>query len=657
MTQLLPVGGVPRRRSYFLRMADQLPSTRRGVSALATVLTALSVFAILTASVGQLALERLRGTSRSNIQLRAKYATVYGLERILAYLDGNITYDDANNEMVLTPIDVADFEANHTNVSLQTDTETRYSARLYDNLQGTSSYTAPDGTVVAPGQVYIQMVGQVGENVARVNTRHSGVMGHIGIQEHNHAAMCNSNISLNNTKVDMYASSFMNNNTGPLSYDQTKNFENPSGTKFFPDKAPVATNGRVQAVRLLNNSVVNGSVYIGAGGTPASAIVPFPPPAGAITNTTGTLANTVFLTKYKPPVSPYDVPDGNVTLAADTTYDAMDQGPNPPPSQAHDAVTVDSGQTLTLRARFRGSNSFYFKDALVLKSGSRLNLQLYDDGPWTPWGSGIDIHPSLQIAGYSTTPGHAQMCRIKVYIGRLFRAEEGVKINSNVGAVGTDFQSYTWPFSLNLFGVGEGGPQSKTTFEFLGTDILDPAKRVEAYALISGSKSDIVMEETEFYGAIKANSLSATNSNIHFDAAVTKPNVRRSTWGRVSWTLQGVSDYAGESLLIDLTGVVGAAAVAVPAGGLGAATSTPGGVATGAAVASPAVTAAPAVVSTGAAIPAGNAATGPATGPGPGTTPGTTPATTPASPGTTPATTPATPGTTPATTPAYTPAT
>jgi len=636
-------------------MADQLPSTRRGVSALATVLTALSVFAILTASVGQLALERLRGTSRSNIQLRAKYATVYGLERILAYLDGNITYDDANNEMVLTPIDVADFEANHTNVSLLTDTETRYSARLYDNLQGTSSYTAPDGTVVAPGQVYIQMVGQVGENVARVNTRHSGVMGHIGIQEHNHAAMCNSNISLNNTTVDMYASSFMNNNTGPLNYTQTVDFENPIGTKFFPNKAPVATNGRVQAVRLQNNSVVNGTVFIGAGGTPASAVVQ--DGTSSITNATATLANTVFLTKYKPPVSPYDVPDGNITLAADTTYDAMDQGPNPPPAQAYDAVTVNSGQTLTLRARFRGSNSFYFKDALVLRSNSRLNLQLYDDGPWDPWDSSGIVIPNLptdlRITGSSPTVGHAQMCRIKVYIGRLFLAEEGAKINSNDGVVGTDFQSYTWPFSLNLFGVGEGGPQSKTTFQFTGTNALP----VQAHALVSGSKSDIVMTHTDFHGAIKANSLAATNSKIHFDAAVTKPNVRRSTWGRISWTLQGVSDYAGESLLIDLTGVVGAAAVAVPAGGLGAATSTPGGVATGAAAASPAVTAAPAVVSTGAAVPAGNAATGPATGPGPGTTPGTTPATTPASPGTTPATTPVTPGTTPATTPAYTPAT
>ncbi len=485
---------------------------QRGVSALATVLTALSVFAILTASVGQLAIERLRGTSRSNIQVRAKYATTYGIERVCQFLETHVSYDNPNNSLNIAPIDYNNFQTNHTLVPLSQDPESRYTARLFSNLNGTASITAPDGVVIAPGQIYIQMLGQVGEQIAKVSSRHSGTMAHIGIQEFPYAVLSDGPITISNSTINAYASA-LTSVPGPLNATYAAN-SNPPG--IFSGIARLASNSRLNSI-VLNNSNVDGTLHFGSGGDPAAAlnITGSSPAAGTA------LAQPIFLTKYKPPVSP-SAATAVATVSGAGNSLVINAG------TYYSSVNVSNGATLTLHATQPGTNNFYFSESLLLTDAT-LRLDL-------------------------ASP--AENCRIKVYIGDRLVARNSL-INPYERDATTNLATQGWSYSLQLFGVGRGGPLGHSEIE------LDNST---CCALIAGSKTNVkVTGGSHFYGAVKAKSFELTNSNLYYDAAVTLANVRRTLWGLVSWTLQGVSDYQGESLFIELGGGAAAAAAIGPA--------------------------------------------------------------------------------------------
>lgn len=516
---------------------------KKGVSALATVLTALSVFGILTASVGQLAMERLRGTSRSNLQLRAKYATSYGLERVLSYLDTHIQYDNNGNVLQITPVDVTDFQNQHTNVTLTHDTETRYSARLHANLIGPGVLIAPDGTQVAPGQIYIEMVGQVGETAGRVNTRHSGAMGHIGIQEYPYAVLADGPITMVNSTVDTYASRLTMNH-GPLPPEYT--YLNPVVAPQFAGVGRLASNARIRAFNFSSNTQINGTLAYGAGADPVAALNI----TGGSNPTTATpLAQPIFLTKYKPPVSPASV---------NTVHTVTGPGSQLiwTPGTHYRNLTVSNGAEVVLRATTPGTNTFYVSESLLLNNNARLRVE--------PFGTpGTDEHRD---------------CRIKLYIGDQLQV---VNSEINPSAAAPNLPDRTFSYSLNIFGVGRGGPLGHSTFTFNNSRV---------YALLAGSRLNIeASNQSHVYGAIKARKVTFTDSRMHYDASVNHTQVRSTLWGLVSWTLQGVSDYAGADLFIDLGAGDAAAAVA----GAGAITdaavgspdaASPAGAATGDAV-------------------------------------------------------------------------
>src|ERR1017187_1084883 len=76
-----------------------MPAGRRGM-ALFTVLVSLVIFALFTAAIGELAIERMRGSSRSILQQRATYAAEAGFVEATEYLEGQMQYGSPDGNHV-----------------------------------------------------------------------------------------------------------------------------------------------------------------------------------------------------------------------------------------------------------------------------------------------------------------------------------------------------------------------------------------------------------------------------------------------------------------------------------------------------------------------------------------------------------------------------
>lgn len=581
---------------------------RRGISPLFIVLCALSIFAIFTAAVSQMAIERVRGTSRTLLQQRANYACEAGFIWATEWLEQQITYDNANNAMsfnTITPATVAAFNNAHTNVSLTYDTDTNVTVRITANMANNDPTAAaipgPDGVLVQPGQVYIQTLATVGGDLAPASSRHLGGFANLGTQNFPYAIQSEGPIVLGGTRVSTYSSYDITKPSRILEYFWTYHWVKENKTSgihtgwslknsaipvnanhsVFPAAARIISNSRVKAI-VMTNSHVDGPVFFGPGGVLSAAVQEIPansssteldaPPVHPAES-----ANPLYITKYKPPTDPNLVTGSSTgginSITAGTYYKDF---------------TLNGG-TLDLVTTTGGTNEFYFTHSLNL-NGVRLTI---DGG-----------HPSINT-------------RCKIYVGNKLNMTNcainrsdgtwnGSDWTSDSGSAppyySTNYLADGWSFNLEFMGVGSGS----TATNAAGRTVVNITGGNSAIsALFSGSSMDFNMNGGTLGGAIKCGSVNITNANVFYDVAVnldgqaipgyqTPPNVRDSLWGHVSWTLQGVTDY-GPSLYLAAQQGLSASwpGVALPTGAIGAAAIGPGAAApnlgsnSGSAVAAP----------------------------------------------------------------------
>lgn len=532
---------------------------KRGMSAIFTVLVAITMFAIFTAAVGNLAIQRMRGSSRGILQQRANYACEAGFVMATEWLEQQIRYSDTANTLTFNPVDPTNFNLTHTNVSLTSDPEVRVTVRITANLFGANNITGPDAVNIEPGQVYISTLGVVGGSVAPATSRHLGGLASLGTQNFPYAIQCEGPIVLDNSNVSTFSS--FDSRVGhagtpiPMFWQYHKlgvrrRFGIPVGPKLttynnalasggagagggplmpsnFVNSARIVSNSRVNAITL-NNSLVDGPLYFGPGGNPATAVsvsIPQIWVAQAPQPSTAPL----YLTKYKPPVDPSTVTrdhlGGNLAVSPGTYYRDVKM----------------NGGTLTLNCG-PGTNTFYFARDVELNN--------------------VDV----------VIPNPDLSTRAKVYVGSKLLMDR-CWVNRECGSWNPlKTECHSWSFNLLFLGCGAGGiassPSGQTIVNITNSD---------AWCLLAGSSMNVTLNNSSFGGAIKCNALNMTDSNMWYDVGVNANtngiDLSRTLWGRVSWTMSGVTDYGDSLYNLAQSGGLGAAGCAAAAAGMGGAVS------------------------------------------------------------------------------------
>jgi hypothetical protein len=563
-----------------------------------TVIVFLSIFAMFTAAAGELAIERLHGTNRAYLQQRANYGCQVGFLMATEWLEAQINYNPSLNTMTLGTIDPNPYNATHSQIPLAADPETLVTSRIYSNLNNTVPAVGPDEVMIEPGQLYIQTVATVGAMCVPATSAHMGGFATAGTQDFPDGILANSKIVLSNSTIQTYLSA-TDKVQGPIAafYSLQQDAANapvamaagyPNST--LAQAARVCTNGRTPgSVSLLNGSTIYGNVTIGAGGSPGSAVTytggsSINPASGSTVVPAGA---PLFLAKYKPPV-PLDDPSvistpvvgGSISVTAGTFYKDL---------------TVNSGTLTLVPTQNQGSNDFLFGNLTL--NNSRLVLTNPNPGGCNPTFPGAGPPPS----GLNPSLAH-----YKVYIGNNLNVTGSIVNDAYAYYIGSDDvgdvpggplgaaappfcpvdtsvdghlagkYGAMWSYSLNFFGVGSGGPlgncnmniSSSRVFALLGGAVTNvtitgcggnmpgiPAIKNHSTGVIT--PAHLGCSPYGFYGGIKANTVTLTDSNLFYDDAVqigtpnlTPPSVAAggdspatALWGRVSWSMQGVTDY------------------------------------------------------------------------------------------------------------------
>jgi hypothetical protein len=549
-------------------VACQLPvrklNRKRGMSALFTVLVFLAVFAIFTSAVGNLAIQRMRSSSRAVLQQRATYACEAGFVLATEFLEKQITYANAANQLTFGPLNTAAFNAAHTKMPLTSDPDVKVTVRIISNLMGPANITGPDGVNIDPGQVYITTLGQVGDGLAPASSRHLGGLATLGTQNYPYAIQCEGPITLNNTRISTFTSFDVTDPNTPLPMfweyhtirarlvftwrgprvritrttkpnalagggvgDGTNVFDTTiAGESIFPEKARLASNARVNAINV-TNSRIDGTLSYGPGGSASSvSITPSTlnwsakPTAPAPTP----LPAPLYISKYKPPVDPTSVSaihsGGSLTLG---------------PGRYYRDITMNGG-TLTLNCSQGGTNDFYVSRNMVLNN---VNVVL----------SGLVNKDT----------------RAKFYVGS--------KLTLNKCAVNRECGSFypqvteckSWPFNLSFLGCGGGGNASSPS----GQTMVNITNSSDVWALFAGSSMNVTVANSQIGGAMKCAAVNMTSSTMFYDVGVNGNaagyDVSQTLWGRVAWTMTGVTDY-GPSLYQLAQSGLGAAGAIAPQG-------------------------------------------------------------------------------------------
>jgi hypothetical protein len=545
--------------------ASQLPvrklNRKRGMSALFTVLVFLTIFAIFTSAVGNLAIQRMRSSSRAVLQQRATYACEAGFVLATEYLEKQINYANSANSLTFGPLNTAAFNAAHTKMPLTSDPEVKVTVRIISNLMGPANITGPDGVNIDPGQVYITTLGQVGDGLAPASSRHLGGLATLGTQNYPYAIQCEGPIAVNNTRISTFTSFDTTDPNTPLPMfweyhtirarlvmtwrgprvritrttkpnalagggvgDGSNVFDTTAaGESIFPEQARLASNARVNAINV-TNSRIDGNLNYGPGGTASSVSVapagfnwsakPTPPAPAA-------LPAPLYISKYKPPVDPTTVSavhnGGSLTLTSGRYYRD---------------ITMTGG-TLTLNCNQPGTNDFYVSRNMIL--------------------NGVNV----RLTGVNKDT------RAKFYVGSRLTLNS-CAVNRECGSFYPQVtECNSWPFNLSFLGCGGGGNASGPG----GQTIVNVTNNSDVWALFAGSSMNVTMSNSQYGGAMKCAAVNMTGCTMFYDVGVNGNipgvyDVSQTLWGRVAWTMTGVTDYGPSLYQLAQTGLGAAGAIA-----------------------------------------------------------------------------------------------
>jgi len=289
-------------------------------NALIVVLLVASLFMGLTGALGTQLLTNLSATKHRLDSSAARYAAYAGLQHALFELKQNPAWEDG-----LIGVPLGESES------------LGYTLEVTNNSAPSSpgaTKTAPDGTVVPAGEVYLVAIGIVNE---RETTLLHAVTGNLASNapELDHAAFADTDLNFS-----MAAKS--------LSYDPdatTFSFQAGS-TKLIPSETK--SNGDIGSNRYLDlsgASSVAGMVY-SSSITPATVTSTAAPPPSAMQ----TLSNPIDVPRYSPPVAA-----SNLLQVDGPTLNS----PLPNRVNAYSALSLDDGETLTI-----GPGRYYFPDGI-----------------------------------------------------------------------------------------------------------------------------------------------------------------------------------------------------------------------------------------------------------------------------------------------------
>lgn len=377
-------------------------------SALAVVLLVASILMMLTGVVGGKAMTHMRGVSGVTWNKQARHAAYGGLQCALSCLS-NAPMANGSSYWQTMP----------------QDPNLQFQFNIYNNSLGTSAVTAPDGTVVPAGKVYIMSQGWAADGAGRGSASMMNSLAEPSSAKFEQASLTDAQTALTGAVVDAYDSA-----AAPYS-----TYFIPGNASTYLKKAPVISNLATAGAVSLSASQVDGDIKVGPGATLATAY----------SSSGGSFASGTQSASSAPKNIPsYKVP---ATLASAASLGNL----NVVSSQAvapgvYDKLT-GNGATITLA----GGGVYYFKNGLDL-SNCQIVIDFSTGADVVVYSSGnVDVHANTQINNGSA--GHAKNLQL-YFTGAAGQQKLRVDSNSKVCLVsGGDKLSTSISSGAEIFGA------------------------------------------------------------------------------------------------------------------------------------------------------------------------------------------------------------
>lgn len=298
----------------------------RGLAIMVIIMVMLVLF-VLVLSIGTISVQNLSDVATSVYEQQAFYTAQAGLADALSHLNSS-----------------ASWTAGLSNVALPNHPTFTYSVTV---TPGGAGVTAPDGTAIPSGNVYLRSTGTATRGATRVV---SAVTSSSGLF---------SNALFGAVSVSMSGNAY------------TDSWDSASGPYTTPTSpqttAPVGTNSTAAgAVSLVGNATVNGNVIIGPGGNPSTVI------AGSGTYTGSALPEGTAL----------NLPQITSPISGTGTAFSLSGGSQTLSPGVYTSVSATGNSHLTLT-----SGTYYVKGDVKIGGNSALVIQassgpviLYVDG-------------------------------------------------------------------------------------------------------------------------------------------------------------------------------------------------------------------------------------------------------------------------------------
>lgn len=324
----------------------------KGLS-IAIVLMVLMIIIVIGLAIATVGIQNLGIHQKDRYDIEAVNAADAGLQAALEEMKTNPALNGSPTDL--------------TNIALPTLTECTYSVVITNNLTGGSSVTAPDGTSVTAGSVYIVSTGTApgytNKKVASMARRSSPFR---------FAVFGDKSVTVNGSNyIDSFDSSLGAYHWNP----------NPSPL------ANVGTNGKDPGVMsFIGNSTVYGNLQVGPGGSTSTSISTT---GGASYTGQSSVSSKRFpLVQVVVPSSLSSQPDNGNAPAGSGGGHGGGGLPSPLTPGVYDNMKIQGQSTIVL------NGIYYFKGNISLAGGA----QLVVNGPTT-----IYVDGTVDLAGGSLT--------------------------------------------------------------------------------------------------------------------------------------------------------------------------------------------------------------------------------------------------------------
>ncbi len=448
--------------------------------ALFLVLVQVFILALIIAALGSMALRNLRATSEKSWERQARFAAYAGIQTSLAELDADHRFQST------APLER----------QLSEDGYLRYTFEVRNNVDSGdgSSVLAPDNTWIPPGTAWVRSKGFLAE-VGSYETSALIALVSRARPVFDHAIFAEERIQIEGSSI-------------VRSYSSALGFTASASQPGSPrTQAHLGSNSvDAGAIQLASSAWVDGNAYSGLGSVPGAVVV-----GSSHTGSSLQLDEEKqvfrFRTLLPSPTSGLSIPWLNPAATHwvfpwETHSEHTGGNPDIPRERSYSSYLVRTNNPKWGRATNLFSGEYFVDGNLTLQSDFSSFKVKEVGGP-----TQIPVHANDEFPVIIYVSGNVTLNNVLV---------------NNVGADGND----PVPRRLQIYLLTPG-----STFRMTNESV--------AHAMVAGKEVNVVVEEdSQLYGAVIAGHVRVSDSQVHYDTALTGVPLD----GRTAWDILAMKE-------------------------------------------------------------------------------------------------------------------